>query len=346
MATIGSGDRLGLSELIRRESPDGRLADLVDVVSEENAIIKDGTAIECNNGTFHQATRVATEPTGQERAYNQGIDGEAGVTEKVTETITMIDGLSEVDVAEIRHTPSAIGIREQEDRFFMAGMSKTFASRLFDGNRSTNILQIDGINNRSDYNELSSSYVYDNGEGSTADDTNFTSVYLVQWGPKQVNLIYPRNDILGSRGDAMNHGITKEDYGKSIVTDTNGQKLPMWQTWFELHFGLFIHDPRKIRRLCNIATSSINGTTYKSFHEDHMIDMYNDALADGGLTGAVFYANATGFAQIQKRANIKGNANFDQAIEGEGPFAKRVTLFWGIPVHMVAQITNTQADIT
>tara|TARA_Y100000034_G_scaffold118202_1_gene158628 strand:- start:3362 stop:4411 length:1050 start_codon:yes stop_codon:yes gene_type:complete len=349
MATLASGSRLTIAELLRRETPDGRLADIVDVLSQTNAIIVDATAIECNNGTYHKDTRAATEPTGSERAYDQGVASEAGVTETVVEPTAMIDGLSEVDAAKLQHTPDPLGARSQEDGFFMRGMGKTFASRLFDGDRATSPLRINGINNRADYNALSSSYTYDNGEGSTADDTNFTSIYLVQWGPKQVNLIYPRNDVLAARGgDEMSHGISKQDFGRQIIVDPNDstKKFPAWQTWFELHFGLFIHDPRKIRRLCNIATSSINGTTYKSFHEDHLIDMYNDALNDGGLEGAVFYANATAFAQIQKRANIKGNAHFTQQSEGEGPFAHQVTRFWGIPVHLVAQITNTQADIT
>ena len=346
MSTLAMTSQLSVAELIRRETPDGRLADIVDVLSQNNSIIGDATAIECNNGTYYEATRIATEPTGSERAYNQGVASEAAVTEKITEPTCMIDGLSIVDAAELLHTPNPLGVRSQEDGIYMRGMSKTFASRLFDGDRSTNPLQINGINNRSDYNALSSAYVYDNGEGSTASASTFTSIYLIQWGPKRVNLIYPRNDTLS--GDQVSHGISMQDFGKDLIVDPNDstKQYPAWRTWLELHFGMFVHDPRKIRRVVNIATSSINGTTYKSFHEDHLIDLYNDAKASGGLEGAILYCNSTIFSQMMKRANEKGNAYYSIDMEGEGPFAQPVLRFWGIPVHEVAQITNTQATIT
>ena len=346
MATQAAGTNISQAEMTRRETPDGRLANLIDVISETNAIIDDADFIEANNGNYHEETRVASEPTGQERAYNQGIAGEAGVTEKVIEPSSMIDGLSEIDAAQLRHAPDPLGFRDQEDRIYLRGMAKTFASRLFDGNRSTNNLQINGINNRADYNVLSSPYTYDNGEGDTADASTFTSIYAIQWGPRMVQLFHPRNDAIG--GDAANRGISLTDYGRSIIQDANASalKYPAFQTWLELHFGLFIFDPRKIRRIVNIATATNNGTTFKSFHEDHMIDLHADAVADGGTEGMVFYCNATVFAQIDKRANEKGNASFATNMEGEGPFAKPVTRWNGIPIRLVAQITSTQADIT
>ncbi len=74
-----------------------------------------------------------------------------------------------------------------------------------------------------------------------------------------------------------------------------------------------------------------------------MIDAFND-LEDGGM-GAVIYCNRTVKSQMMKRANEKGNASFTQDREGEGPFAKPVLRFWGIPVREVAQITNVQSRV-
>lgn len=347
MSTLSG--RLNVAELIRREDPNGRMAQIVDVLSKTNMIVADATAIECNNGTYHEDTRSVSEPAGAERAYDQGVAVESGVTEKVTEPTCMVDGLSEVDARKIDHQPDPMGARSQEDGFFMRGMTKTMVSRLFDGNRSTNPLQINGLNNRSDYNALSSDYVFDNAAGNCADASTFTSIYIIQWGPKMVNLIYPRNDSLASGSDDGNRsiaGVQMEDYGRQMITDANAstKKYPAYQTWFELHFGWFIHDPRCIKRICNIATSSINGTTYVSFDENVLIDAYNE-LEYGG-EGAIIYCNRTVKAQMQKRANDKNNAMFTETMEGEGPFARPVLRFWGIPVHECAGITNTQADVT
>jgi len=76
MAALDLGASLTLAEMIRRETPDGKLADFVDVLSQENRILEDITWIQCNNGTYHEDTLVAFEPGGSERAYNEGVTKE------------------------------------------------------------------------------------------------------------------------------------------------------------------------------------------------------------------------------------------------------------------------------
>lgn len=345
MATRALGTNLTLAELVRREDPDGTLADIVDVISEQNDIIADAQWMECNNGTMHEATRKASEPAGAFRAYNMGVPPEAGVTEKVIEPTAMLDGFSEVDDAEYRHQPGGIpAARAQEDEMFFSGLSKTFVSTLFDGNRASNPLSVTGINNRADYNALSSNQVFDNAGGNASATANKTSMYLIQWGPKMVQLIHPRNDP----NAGTNTGVKMRDFDLQMVTSTaasgvTNAKLPMWQTWFEVHFGIFISDPRMLFRLVNISTSNIDGVDDFSIDENVMIDIGAQLRNNGN--GAIWYANRTLMAQIQKRANDKGNANFIQEA-GEGPFARPVFTFNGIPIHLVEQITDVQATVS
>jgi hypothetical protein len=75
-----------------------------------------------------------------------------------------------------------------------------------------------------------------------------------------------------------------------------------------------------------------------------MIDAYNDLEYNG--KGCVILCNRTVLAQAQKRANEKGNAFFTMDTEGEGPFARPVTRFMGIPMERVDQITNTQSQVS
>jgi len=350
MATLALGTDLTIAELVRREDPDGKLAQVIDVISEENRILDDITWIECNNGTYHEDTRTVTEPSGSERSYDEGVAGEAGVTEKVIEPTCMLNGISEVDCAKFQHSPSPGAARLQEDGFFLRGMSKTLVSRLFDGDRGADVRRINGINVRSDYSSLqtagSETRVFDNAGGDCADASTFTSMYFVQWGFKKVNCIYPRNDPNG--GGTL--PIKMEDFGKSVISQVIGgteaptKKYPAWQTWFSCDFGLFVHDPRCIKRVANIATTGIDGVNYFSFHENAMIDAYNQLEYNG--EGTVIYCNRTVLAQAQKRSNEKGNAFFTTQSEGEGPFARPVTRFMGIEMKRVDQITNTQADLT
>ena len=347
MAALDLGANLTLMELIRRETPDGKLADLVDVISQENRILEDITWIECNNGTYHEDTITATEPTGQERAYDEGVTKEAGTTEKVIEPTCMLNGVSEVDEAKLLHSPNPEGARTQEDGFFLRGMTKTFVSRLFDGNRGTDNRRINGINTRSLYANLqtagSETVVFDNAGGNASATSNKTSIYCIQWGTKKVNCIYPRNDSHG--GGIL--PIKMEDFGRSIINQSGTSETKKYvahQTWFGNDFGLFIHDWRCIKRLCNISTTNIDDVDDFGFHENGLIDLYSQLEYNG--EGAVFYCNRTIMAQIMKRANEKGNAYYTMDNEGEGPFAHKVVRFWGIPIKRVDQITNTQAYVT
>ncbi len=346
MATIALGTDLTLMELLNRLDPNGMAAQFIDVLNQQNRILEDITWLACNDGTYHEDTRTLTEPAGSLRAYDEGITKEAGRTQKITEPTCMVNGLSEVDDAKLRHnSPDIQGARLQEDGFFLRGMTKGFVSRLFDGNRGTDERDIYGINQRSDYNALSSSYVYNNvGSGQTcADASTFTSAYIIQWGFKKVNCIYPRNDPAAPAGAGAAPVKTK-DFGLNIITDAASKKFPAWQTWFGISVGLFIHDPRCIKRICNIATAANpNGTTYQTINEDALIDATNDLEYNG--EGAVIYCNKSVFKQLQKRANEKGTFIMVDR-EGEGPFAHPVVTFMGIPIKRVDQITNTQDDVT
>lgn len=347
MAAYDLGMYLTMAELIRREDPKGNLAQIIDVLSQENRILEDITWLECNSGTYYEDTRAATEPAGSERAYDEGVNPEAGTTEKILEPTCMFNGLSEVDVAKFQHSPDPSAARAGEDDFFLKGMTKTFVSRLFDGNRNTDPRQIMGVNNRSLYSTLqtlgSETEVFDNAEGNASATANKTSIYCIQWGEKRVNCIYPRNDPRGGSSDTL--PVKMEDFGKSIQTDVGGtKKRPVWQTWFTNDFGLFIHDYRCIKRVVNISTTNIDDVDDFGFSEVPLIRLYNQ-LHHGGA-GAVFYCNRTVLTQAQERANEKGNAYFETNMEGEGPFAKPVTRFLGIPFKLVEQITNTQAQVS
>ncbi len=343
MAALALGTSLSIAELRRRETPDGMLAELIDVISEENHILDHITWIECNMGDYHEDTRVVTEPSGTERAYDEGVPKEAGVTEPVMEPTCKIASISEVDDKKYKQSPDPDGFRLQEDSLFLKGMTKTFVSRLFDGDRTADQRRINGINNRSDYNTLSSDYVFDNAGGNASVTGNKTSVYFIQFGGKKVNLAYPRNNPQG--GGPL--PIKMEDFGKSIINQSGTsetKKYPAWQTWFSIDFGWFIHDPRCIKRVVNISTSSIDGVDDIAWYEDPMIDAYNQLEYNG--EGAVILCNRTVLTQAQKRANEKGNAFFTTNEEGEGPFARSVTRFMGIPMERTDQITNTQATVT
>jgi len=341
MASLPLGTNLTLAEIQRRRDPKGNLADRIDTISQENRIWEDIVLVPCNNGKFHEDRLIATRPSGTERAINEGITQEASTTQTITEPTCMLAALSRVDEAVIKGNMAA---RADEDAEFVKGMMETVVSRLFDGARSTDLRRINGIHNRTNYNSLTNTTktVFDNAGGAASGTANKTSMYFFQWGLKKLYLIYPEGD---ERAQG-NGPIKVTDYGKSIIDQagTSGAKhYPAWQSWFNFDFGLFIADYRCIKRVVNISTSNIDGVNDFSIDENALIDAQSE-LEYGGA-GAVIYCNKTVLAQIRKRANEKGNAFYTQT-EGEGPFARSVTYWDGIPIKRVDAITNDQATVT
>ena len=122
-------------------------------------------------------------------------------------------------------------------------------------------------------------------------------------------MFYPRGDP----NSGGNMPVKMQDFGLSVIDQagtSQTKKYPAWQTWFDLSFGLFIHDPRCIKRICNISTSNIDGVDDVAWYEDPMIDAYNDLEYNG--TNCVILCNRTVLAQAMKRANEKGNAFYTQ----------------------------------
>ena len=342
--TIALGNTITIAEMMRRQTPDQRQADLIDITSETNAIVADATWMGCNNGTYHEDTQIVSRPTGQKRGYDMGVSPEAMVTEKILEPTIMHAGISQVDTKKALHSPMGVdGFRAQEDGAFLIGMTEQFVDDLFNADRSTNPLTINGLKNRSDYNVLSSSYVYDNAGGAASVTANKTSIWFIQWGGKKTNLIFPRHDAPGAIGSDM--PIARKDFPERLITDANDstKRYPGFETWFEIAYGWFISDPRTIKRVVNISTTNIDGVDDFSFDEDLMIEAVTDLEYNGA--GVVAYCNRNVWKQAWKRANEKGNANFTQ--EGvAGPFASRVLEFSGIPLKRVDAITSTEATIT
>ena len=339
------GSNMTLSEMVRREAPNGVMADLVNVLTEENPIMLDAKVTECNNGTSHEATLVASEPGGEERGYNSGVSAEAAVTEKITEPTCMHEGISEIDDALLQHSPDRTAARMQEDSLYLSGMEKILARRLFNndsgsttvGDRATYPLRINGFPFRSDYNALSSSYVVDNAGGNASATANKMSIWLIQWGPKRVNLIFPRNAAIPNN----QYGIEMKDHGLSLVEDEAGKKYPAWQTHFKRHYGLFVFDKRCVRRIVNIAASGIDGLNDVAFNEEKLIEAY--MAMPHNQQGITIYCNSTVRTQMWKRLNAKSNVNFSP---DKDPFGRPIIRFLDAPIRQLDALGVAEATIS
>ncbi len=344
MSEINLTEFITIMELAQQEH-NKQLLPYINVLGKRMDMFSDASWQECNDGSNHKGIRASTEPTGSLRAYDEGIATEAATSTPYSEPTEMLDGINQIDVAKLRHRTDPVGQRARQDAAYVAGMLKTFMTHVFYGDRSVDGKRINGITTRSDYNTLSSQYVYDNADGNASATANKTSVFLIGWGSEKFHFTYPQNDAPGAFTMAnpavSGLGIRLNPLPPQIVADSDDstKRYMAVLTWLEAHFGIVIHDPRYIRRIGNISTTNIDGVDDFRWDEEVMIDAMTD-IPD--LENAIFYAARTIFGQMWKRVNEKGNLFHTIEL----PFGREQLMFGTIPVHMNEQIVTTEATLT
>lgn len=323
MSELAIRGQLTLVELAKR-THNKELLTIAEVMNEDNEIFDDAVWIESNDLTSHVFTQRTSLPTGSWRNVNEGVSEEASSTKQVRETIGLLEGFSKVDCFLVDNAPNPTQFRTDEDMAFVEGMTQNLVEKLFYGNEATDPEQITGLSVRSAYDSTSDANVWD--AGGSGSDT--TSIYVVQWGPRKVHLVYPRG--------SASMGIKRNDLGKQIAYDTSYNPYMAYWSNFQCSVGLVIHDDRCVQRIANIESTGSSNI----FDEDLLIQALNHMPGRGA--GAVIYMNETIMSQMDIRAKDKSNVNWQP---GEA-FGKPITYFLGHPVRKVDQIVITETAIS
>lgn len=316
--------QLTLVELAKRTDPDGELASIAEVLAQDNEILLDAPWMEANDTFGHKITRRTTLPTGSWRLLNYGVAAEASKTQEVYETIGMLESYAEVDADLVASAPNPKQFRNQEAMAFLEGMSQTLASTIIYGNTATTPEKFDGFATRMPSLAATTNVIGCGGTGS-----DLTSIYVVNWGPNKVFMVYPR----GSKSMGVKH----TDLGE----ETKVSSTVMWQVLrdhFQVKCGIVVKDDRCIGRIANIEDDG----TSNLFDEDNLITVLNRMPSAG--RGASLYCNATVQSQMEIALKDKSNVNYTPG-RGEGLAGEPVVRFRGCPVRRVDQITITEAAI-
>lgn len=319
---VSSNAQYTLLELAKRTNQ-GELIAIAEVLNETNEIMQDAVWMEANQLLGHVGTRRTALPTGTFRQANQGVALETSTTRQIQEPIARLEALSDIDEAIIDIAPNKQEARSQEDRAFVEGLGQTLCQTLIYGNTSTDEEKFNGLATR--YDALSDSNVL--GASGTGDDT--TSLWIVEWGPTKVHMLYPK----GSKA-----GLEMNDKGKQRITATSTTFYYAYETQFVQWCGMFVHDDRCVQRIANIETSGSSNT----LNDDQIIEALNLLPTAGGSGQARIYVNRTLKTQLDIMAKDKSNVNYTS----DTAFGKPVTSFRGIPVRLVEQILNTETAIS
>src|SRR5687767_4735532 len=132
MATLGT-NVLTYADWAARLDPDGRMAVIVELLSQTNEILDDMLVQEGNLPTGHQTTVRTGLPTATWRLLNYGVPNGKSTTAKVVDTFGLLEAFNNIDeeIAELNGNTQAF--RTSESMAFFEGMTQQMASTVFYG---------------------------------------------------------------------------------------------------------------------------------------------------------------------------------------------------------------------
>lgn len=250
MATIGA-TALTYADWAKRIDDDGKIAEIMYLLSQTNEILDDILVVEGNLPTGHKTTILTGLPQATWRLLNYGVSNSKSTTAQITDSCGMLEAFSQIDkdLADLNGNTAAF--RLSEDMAFLEGMNQQMAGTVFYGNTGVNPERFMGLAPR--YNtvltttaQTAANVIDAGGTGSTN-----TSIWLVCWGPRTAHGIFPKGKI---------SGFQQLDLGDMVpLSDANGNLYRGYRTHFKWDMGMSVRDWRYIVRVANIDVTLLSG---------------------------------------------------------------------------------------
>lgn len=347
MATIGS-TALTYADWAKRVNDDGRVAMIIELLSQTNEILDDMLVVEGNLPTGHKTTVRTGLPQATWRLLNQGVPNAKSTSAQITDTCGNLETYSVIDKDIADLNGNTAEFRLSEVKAFLEGMSQQVASTLIYGNQAANPERFTGLAPRYSSTSTATSQTAANvlsGGGSAS--TN-TSIWIVCWGSNTLHGTFPKGKITG---------LQHKDMGEWPVTDSSSNTYQAYRDHFKWEIGLVSRDWRYTARIPNIDVSLLTGVSAANLINLLVRALYrlptqpvsagsiqsSDAPSIRGEMGrTVIYCNRVIRTYLDLQAMNKANVLL-RLDEFDG---KVVTTFRGVPVKTVDAILNTEATVS
>lgn len=345
MAILANG-KVTLLDFAKSLDDSGKVADVVELLTQTNEILLDMAWIEGNTTTGHKSIVRTGLPTVTWRKLYGGVPVGKSTRATVEDAAGMLEARNEIDKDIIELNGNESSFRLSEAQAFLEAMNQAFATGLFYESQSTNPERITGLAPR--YSAISGA---DNGVnvlsagGSGSDNT---SVWLVVWGRNTVHGFFPR----GTQA-----GIKHEDLGLIDAFDSSNNRFRAYADRWEWKCGLTVRDWRYVVRICNIDVSdlvAVTGTqaTTAATFLPRMLAKAMARIPAMGMGTAAFYANRTvremlSIQAMEKNQNVLSmQAGLNElGTVSPGSVAQGTLRFLGAPIRCVDAILNTEATV-
>lgn len=334
MATLGASVLTKL-DFDKRLDPNGTIADIAELLAQQNPILGHVRWRPSNQPTSHLSVVRTALPGSTWRRFNQGVTPTKSTTRQIVDSMGMLEAWSEVDVdlAELNGNTNEFRLSEATAQF--EGMNQEFSQTFFYGDTSLAQEEFTGLSAR-----------YADPAGTTGDNiidvggasTGCTSIWLVGHGAETIFGIYPKGSTAG---------LKHENIGLATVQDATGiggGKLRVYQDHYQWKCGLAVKDWRYAVRAGSIKISTLTADTTGGTIPliSIMIRMLHRIpnLQNSGVN-LQFYVSRTVGMILDIQANNKTNVNLYVG-EEEG---KQKLMFRGIPINTVDAISENETAI-
>lgn len=335
-------ERFTLLEAAKASDPDGKVAQVVEILDEMNPILQDAPSYAGNAPLGNRVTLRSSLPAVQFTKFNKGTPRSKSTYEQRVDTMGIIDGASEIDVKfKIGLTPARVDEhRRLQDRGFIESISQTVATTIVYGDERSNEAAFTGLAPRMATlgTPMTGAKVITAG-GAGADNA---SAYVVDWSENYVHLIRPES----GEGGGNQLGIVTRDLGEQRVTDADGNPFQALVTTYMVAMGLTVKDPRHLGRLANIDVSDIANAGLGGYAGPDLIIKLTDLLTEmpdpNGARRVIYVPNRI-WGALHKIALAKSNAALTlQDYTGRGllPF------FWNYPIRRLDRLSLAEALVS
>lgn len=333
-------------DVAKRLDPNGRISALVEILNQDNEILDDAVWVEGNLPTGHLTSIRTGLPDVTWRSIYGFVQPSKSTSVQVTDSTGMLEAYAEVDKALADLNGNTAAFRLSEDRSFLEAMSQELAGTILFGNEGSEPAAFTGFGPR--YNSLSAA----NGQNiiDAGGSGNRESIWLVNWAPDKIHLIYPKGSQVGL--SQKDHGeVTVESLGNNAASTG---RMQAYRTHYRQDAGLCVRDWRYAVRIANIDVTGINkygaqmatdSTGAVVANGADLIDLMTQSLetiqsVNGGRP--VFYMSRKLRSFLRRQVT---NKTINSTLSVDNVAGKQVLSFDGVPVRRVDQITTGEGAV-
>jgi hypothetical protein len=335
-----------IADWAKRIDDNGKIAQIINILSQTNEILDDMMWVEGNLATGHKTTIRTGLPQAYWRLLNMGVPTGKSTTAQITETCGHMETFSDIDEMLVELGGDNRALRLSEDSAFLEGMNQQMAQTIFYNSVYTTPAAFMGLAPRYPSVSTATAQTANNVIDAGGLNSTNTSMWLLVWGANSIFGCFPK----GSKA-----GFQQVDFGKQPKTDAAGNPYYVWRTQFKWDAGLVVRDWRFAVRIANIDVTQLSGGAppnlinlmVRAIHRLPIQPPKAGNVKTSGNLGepqlplgrAAFYCNRAISTWLDIQALNKSNVLLTmQEFDG-----KPVTSFRGIPIRTCDQLLNTES---